>query len=71
MKSFDLRGKDYLTQAEAAHYCGSCVDKFRSWASNRNVPSSKINGKILYRRTDIQREIEREWRQYAGVAKAG
>ena len=64
----DLRGKDYFTQEEAAHYACRKVDNFREFVMKCGIPKARINGKLMYRRSDIQRVIEQEWQKSDGAA---
>src|SRR5215210_6110522 len=60
----DIAGKDYFTQAEAAHYCCLSLRQFQLVASGYGIRAVKFGGKLIYRRTDLQRAIEREWQRY-------
>jgi hypothetical protein len=60
---FNLAGKDYFTQAEAAHYCGLSVRQFQLVATGYGIRCGRFGGKLLYRRVDLQEAIEREWRR--------
>lgn len=61
MPDIDLRGKDYLTQEEAAHYCGLSKRQFQIVAPGYGIRAASFGGKLLYRRTDLQRAIESAW----------
>lgn len=54
----DLAGKDYFTQAEAAHYCCVSESQFRKYAAEVGLQPGLFMGKIVYRRSDCQRAIE-------------
>jgi hypothetical protein len=48
---FDLRGKDWLTEAEAAHYCGVSLRQFQDHA--RAFNARRFMGKKLYSRAEL------------------
>jgi hypothetical protein len=48
---FDLRGKDWLTEAEAAHYCGVSLRQFQEHA--RQFNARRFMGKKLYSRIEL------------------
>jgi hypothetical protein len=52
--------KDYLNAKEAAWYCGVSFSQFRAKAKGLNLIPFKFMGRYLYRRTDLQRAIEKE-----------
>ena len=57
MSEFDLRGKDWLSEAQAAHYCGVSLTQFR-----RNHAQFKVRrfmGKRIYSRAELFDAIER------------
>lgn len=60
---FNLLGKDYLTTDEAAHYACVSSSQFRGRAREYGIEPIEFMGKKLYRKTDIQRAIENEWRR--------
>jgi len=62
--AISLLGKDYFTQTEAAHYCGMSISQFRAIAPSEGIVPAKFGGKLLYRRVDLQRAIERAWQLY-------
>ena len=55
----DLRGKDYLTEKEAAHYCGVCLRQFQSKRKEAGIRALLHMGKKLYRRSDLIKSIEK------------
>jgi hypothetical protein len=55
----DLRGKDYLTEKEAAHYCGVCLRQFQSKRKERGIMAIRHMGKKLFRKTDLAASVER------------
>src|SRR5690349_4262411 len=48
---FDLRGKDWLTEAEAAHYCGVSLRQFQDHA--RRFRARRFMGKKLYSKAEL------------------
>ena len=70
-KDFDLRGKDYLSQAEAGHYCCLSPNAFRDWSRVKGIQCGRIGGKLLYRRSDLTRAIENNWRPSLKPVKGG
>lgn len=61
----NLLGKDYFTQEEAAHYCGMSLRQFQKVSPGHGIKPAAFGGKLLYRRTDLQRAIEAEWQRSA------
>ena len=57
MPDFDLRGKDWFTEAEAAHYCGVSVSQFRE--HSRQFIARRFLGKKIYARADLYEAISR------------
>lgn len=53
----DLAGKDYFTVPEAAEYAGISVSHWRA-RIQREFPPGEFYGKLIYRRTDVQRFID-------------
>lgn len=51
MTDFDLRGKDWLTETEAAHYCGVSLRQFQDHARRFRV--RRFMGKKLYSRAEL------------------
>ena len=73
--SINILGKDYLTRREAAHY--ACVS-LSNWDALRRVegiPAIPWGGKLVFRRTDIARVMERaaaagdEWQRSGSVGR--
>ena len=58
----DLRGLDYLTQKQAARYAGVSLSNFKQKADEYGIFPRRFMGKLLYRKVDIQRAIENQWR---------
>jgi len=57
VSEFDLRGKDYFTEAEAAHYCGVSLRQFQD--HSRQFRARRHLGKKLYSRAELADSIER------------
>lgn len=56
-----------LSVAEAADMCGVKVATMRVWRHNNRGPVSvRMGGKLIYKRTDVQRWIDE---QYARTAR--
>lgn len=51
MVDFDLRGKEWLTEAEAAHYCGVSLRHFQDHARRFRV--RRFLGRKLYARAEL------------------
>jgi len=58
----NLLGKDYLNERESAHYAGVSYDHFRKHAKRKGILPARVLGKKLYRKVDIQRYIEEEFK---------
>lgn len=56
--NFNLLGKDYLNEREAAHYCGISHSHFRRHREEEGIRAIWFAGKKLYRREDLIRSIE-------------
>jgi hypothetical protein len=59
-----LEGKDYLSEAEAAHYCCVSISQFRSKAISCGIVAGWFMGKKVYRRVDLIKAIEAQWQPY-------
>jgi len=78
-REINLLGKDFFSEAEAAHYCCVSLSQFRERAPEYNIVATWFMGKKLYRREDLQRAIERAsgpaehqpWRRSNAGAPAG
>ena len=55
----NLSGKDYLTEHEAAHYCGVSYGHFREKYAQNGIPLIRFMGKRIFRRSDLQTAIEK------------
>lgn len=51
VSDFNLAGKDYFTEAEAAHYCGVSLRHFQEHA--RKFTPRRFLGKKLYSRLEF------------------
>lgn len=72
----DLRGKDYFSVVEAAHYCCVSPDHFAKQESalrDMGIEPLRVMGKKVYRRADLAQFIEKspEWQRCASAKKAG
>ncbi|NMT33769.1 hypothetical protein HGQ62_03780 [Stenotrophomonas maltophilia] len=54
---FDIRGKDWLTVDEAAHYCGVSVSQFNAKAGEYDLSPRQFMGKKLYEKNELYRAI--------------
>lgn len=78
-RELNLLGKDFFSEAEAAHYCCVSLSQFRERAAQHGIVSIWFMGKKLYRREDLQRAIERasrpseiqQWPQSNGEGTVG
>lgn len=50
--------QDYLTEKQAAKYCGVCLSQFRRARLQHQIIPIKFMGKNIYRKTDLRRAIE-------------
>ena len=55
---FDIRGKDWLTVDEAAHYCGVSSRQFRRNAPELGLVPRNFMGKQLYEKNELYKAIE-------------
>ena len=55
----NLSGKDYLTEREAAHYCGVSLSQFQNKRLDYGIGAMRFMGKKIYRRADLQSAIEK------------
>ena len=69
--SLDLRGKDYLTANEAAHYACVSLSQFQRKAGEYGLAPFRWMGKLVYRKADIQAAMENEWRRYTSGGNPG
>ena len=66
----NILGKDYLTIDEAAFYACVSRSQFCEHAARFGLHPIDWMGKKVYRKTDIQRAIERQW-QSSAFGKTG
>jgi hypothetical protein len=66
-------GKDYLTRQEAAWYACISPRQFDQMRRLHGIAGIPWAGKVVYRKTDIQRAIEQaaQWQPSPGAATAG
>ncbi len=57
MSEFDLRGKKYFNEKEAAHYCGVSLHHFARQRIKHGIPAARFMGKKLYRKIDLDEII--------------
>ena len=58
IKIFQLDGKDYFNEDEAAHYLGVSVRHFLRIREQECLEPIRSYGRNLYRRADLRRLIE-------------
>jgi len=58
-KNFDLRGKDFFSEKEAAHYMCVSLRYFRDVVVEYGIQSEYVLNKKVYRKTDLIAAIER------------
>ena len=56
---FDLAGKDYLNEQEAAHYACVSYSQFRQHAAAHGLCAFRWMGRKVFRKADIQRAMEK------------
>ncbi len=59
VNAFNLQGKDYFSEKEAAHYMCVSLRYFREVVKEYGIVSLKVLNKKVYRKTDLQAAIER------------
>lgn len=57
-EKIDIAGKDWFTEAEAAHYCGLSLSQFRDHYAEYGITPRRFAGKKLYARADLYQVIE-------------
>lgn len=62
-RSFDIAGKDFLDEQEAAHYACVSYSQFRAQAERYGLRAFRWMGKKVYRKVDLQRAMELAWNQ--------
>jgi hypothetical protein len=68
---FNLAGKDFFTEKEAAHYCGVSPSQFRKKHGEYGITSSNFMGKRMYRKDDLRRALESSWRLLRNTTAVG
>ena len=58
-KDIQLAGKDYFREHEAAEYCCVSASQFRANYARLGLVPIYFMGRKVFRRTDLQRAIER------------
>lgn len=58
MDDLNLAGKDFFSEAEAAHYCCVSYNHFRRQVESYGVYPFIWMGKRVYRKADLQRAME-------------
>lgn len=56
--AFNLSGKDWFTEPEAALYCGVSPSHFREHYADLGISPRRFMGKKLFSRTELSRIIE-------------
>lgn len=66
----NLAGKDWFTEAEAAHYCGVSLQQFRNHYEELGITPRKFMGRKLYSREELSAVISRSnlWHQHTQSA---
>nr|GAT44061.1 predicted protein [Mycena chlorophos] len=72
IKDLDLRGKDWFTVIEAAHYCGVSESQFRKNAPAYGITPRQFMGKQLYERAELYSAIygAETWHRSTGAGIA-
>ncbi|MGN6480532.1 hypothetical protein [Luteibacter sp.] len=74
-EELNIAGKDWLTEVEAAHYCGVSVRQFQGHYSALGLSPRRFMGRKLYGRAELYAAIERSplWdgTEHAAVVKTG
>jgi len=58
VRLFNIEGKDFLDQFEAAHYMCMSLSKFKLLLTANKVKALNNHGKIVYRKTELTKLIE-------------
>jgi hypothetical protein len=53
----NITGKDWLTEIEAAHYCGVSKSQFAARAADYGISAKRFMGKKLYERDALHEAI--------------
>jgi hypothetical protein len=72
--SINITGKDWLTEAEGAFYCGVCLKTFRKGCETHGIVARNPMGRKLYSKDELYRMIQQAapWQNQLsnGVAKS-
>ncbi len=60
LRVYDLVGKDYFDQWEAAHYMCMSVSKFKQLVPTTSIKPLNNHGKTVYRKTELEQFIEKQ-----------
>jgi hypothetical protein len=73
-ESMNITGKDWLTEAEGAFYCGVCLKTFRKGCEAHGIVARNPMGRKLYSKDELYRMIQQAdpWQNQPsnGVAKS-
>lgn len=58
-EKIDISGKDWLTEPEAAHYCGVSLRKFQTDYTSIGIRPRRFMGKKLYSKSELCELIEK------------
>lgn len=58
-EDLNLAGKDWLTEIEAAHYCGVSVRQFQAHNAELGLEPRRFMGRKLYLKSDLYSIIEK------------
>jgi hypothetical protein len=70
-KEFNLAGKDWFTEPEAAHYCGVSVRQFQGNYEALGIAPKRFMGRKLYSREELSAVITRADPWHEAVAGSG
>lgn len=71
-EDLNITGKDWLTEAEAAHYCGVSLRQFQTHQGELRLNPRRFLGRKLYLKSDLYNLIEKSdpWRQLPSNGEA-
>lgn len=58
VRIFNIEGKDFLDQYEAAHYMSMSLSYFKQILPDTPIKALNNHGKIIYRKKDLTKHIE-------------
>lgn len=58
-EDLNITGKDWLTEVEAAHYCGVSIRQFQAHQAELGLRPRRFLGRKLYLKTDLYNLIEK------------